>query len=175
MTGVLTSSNSVDIDDDVAVFSGSALATKQNEVTRRLFTAIRNSDVNDVAQILQSPDGSDVDHESCDQQGHTCIRIAIESRNLEIIGLLLQVWNFAYNLPKILFIFYLIFIFSFIFKLLVYVHQRSWIKVLVIVGIGLNRNIRQSVTLSIPACCLSAEPVAYDISLRLLYVAKFIL
>jgi hypothetical protein len=86
----MTSSESLVVDIAGAV-SGSVLATEWNDVTRRLFVAVRRRDVDEVARIFSSPDGAYVDHNSRDDQGHTCIRIAVEDGSADIVRILLQV------------------------------------------------------------------------------------
>ena len=80
------------IDSDVAdVVTGSVLATEQNDVTRRLFDCVKCRNVDGVARVFSSPEGADVDHESRDDQGHTCIRMAVEDGSADIVRILLQV------------------------------------------------------------------------------------
>jgi hypothetical protein len=86
----MTSSESLTV-DIAPVVSGSVLATEQNDVTRRLFAAVRCRDVDEVSRIFDSPDGANVDHDSRNDQGHTFVRIAVEDGSADIVRILLQV------------------------------------------------------------------------------------
>jgi len=93
----MTSPESLVIDhvewDAAAFISGRCLATEQNDVTRRLFDCVRCRDVDGVVQVFESPEGADVDRNSRDDQGHTCIRMAVEHGHIDMVKVLLQVYS----------------------------------------------------------------------------------